>query len=63
MWLCELHISLKEDKKLNPGPKPDSCENFSVCHWNLDGISAHNFSKVSLLNAYTSQPSFLSETY
>ena len=52
---------------LNPGPKPNSCENFSVFHWNLNSISAHNFSKVSLLNAYTSLHSFdimcLSETY
>ena len=38
-----------------------------VCHWSLNSISAHNFSKVSLLNAYTSLHSFdiifLSETY
>ena len=43
---------------LNPGPKPNSCENVSVCHWNLNSISAHNVSKVSVLNAYTCLHSF-----
>ena len=65
--LCKLHIILSGDIELNPGLKSNSCENFPVCHWNLNSISAHNFSKVSLLNAYTSLHSFeiicLSETY
>ena len=64
---CKLHNNLSGDIWLDPGPKSNSCENFSVCHWNLNSISAHNFSKVSLLNAYTSLHSFdiicLSETY
>ena len=65
--LCKLHINLSWDIELYPGPKSNSCENFSVCHWNLNSISAHNFSKVLLFNAYTSLHSFdiicLSETY
>ena len=67
LWLCEWHIKSSGDIELNPGPKSNSCEHFSVCHWNLNSILAHNFSKVSLLNAYTSLHSFdiicLSETY
>ena len=31
----------------NPGPKKNT--KISFCHWNLNGIAAHNFSKVSLL--------------
>ena len=59
VWLCKLHISLGVDIELNPEPKSNSCENVSVYHWNLNSISAHNFSKVSLLmNAYTSLNSF-----
>ena len=62
-----MHIILSGDIELNPGLKSNSCENFPVCHWNLNSISAHNFSKVSLLNAYTSLHSFdiicLWETY
>ena len=65
--LCKLHIILSGDIEQNPGLKSNSCENFPVCHWNLNSISAHNFSKVSLLNAYTSLHSFdiicLWETY
>ena len=67
VWLCKLHINLSGDIELNPGPKSKSCENFAVCHWKLNSISAHNFSKVLPLNAYTSLHSFdiicLSETY
>ena len=67
MWLCKLHNNLSRDIELNPGPKSNSYKHFTACHWNLNSISAHNFSKVSLLNAYTSLHSFdiicLSETY
>ena len=51
LWLRKLHINLSGDIELNPGPKSNSCEDFSVCHWNLKSISAHD--SVSLLNAYT----------
>ena len=38
------------DVELNPGPKNrNSCYNFSICHWNLNSITAHNFAKVNLL--------------
>ena len=49
------------------GPKPSSCDRFSIGHWNLDGILAYNFIKRSLLCAYISTNYFdilrLSETY
>ena len=55
------------DIEMNPGPKPCSCNKFSICHWNLNSISAHNFIKLSLLRAYISFHNFdilcLSETY
>ena len=51
----------------NPRPKANSYQSFSICHWNLHSITAHNFLKVSLLRAYTTVHSFdvicLSETY
>ena len=51
----------------NPGPKPNSCEYLSICHWNLNSISAHSFIKLSLLCAYISINKIdiicLSETY
>ena len=56
--LCKLHVSLSGNTELKPGPKSSSCGNFPACHWNLNSISAHNFSKVAPLNAYSSLYSF-----
>ena len=51
----------------NPGPKTNSCDCLSFCHWNLNSICAHNFIKLSLLRAYISINKTdiicLSETY
>ena len=55
------------DVEINPGPKAISQHGFSVCHWNLNSISAHNFAKIFLLKAYVAIHKFdiicLSETY
>ena len=65
--VCSILIILSGDIEKNPGPKPSSRDKFSICHWNLNIISAHNFIKVSLLSAYVSTHNFdilcLSETY
>ena len=34
------------------GPRPNSGQSFSICHWNLSSIAAHYFSKINLLRAY-----------
>ena len=54
--------------ELNCGPKnKNPCYNFSICHWNLNSITAHNFAKVHLLQAYNAIYDFdmicLSESY
>ena len=54
--------------ELNPIPKNrNSCYNFSICHWNLNSITAHNFAKVNLLRAYNAIHDFdmicLSDSY
>ena len=47
------------DIELNPGPRKNNTSyNFSFCHWNLNSIAAHNFSKLSLLGAYNVQHQF-----
>ena len=57
------------DVEVNPGPKRNSCQSqsFSICHWNLNSLIAHSFTKVSLLTAYLSVNKFdivcLSETF
>ena len=49
------------------GPKANSCDCLSICHWNLSSICAHNFIKLSLPRAYISINKIdficLSETY
>ena len=42
------------DIESNPGPRRcDSCYNFSICHWNLNIMTALNFKKINLFEAYT----------
>ena len=43
------------DIKINPGPKKLKKISLSVCHWNLNSLSAHNFSKLTQLKAYISK--------
>ena len=66
-WVYSILISLSGDVQLNPGPKNKSDVNFSICYWNLNSISAHNYAKVFLLKAYIAVYKFditcISETY
>ena len=52
---------------VNPGPKQSSINAFSICHWNLNSLSAHNYAKIFLLKAYIAIDRFdiicISETY
>ena len=60
-------LMLCVDIESNPGPRPNSDQSFSICHWNLNSTAAHSFSKISLLKVYnaihTYDIIFLSETY
>ena len=60
-----MHLSGNIEK--NPGPKKDFSHTFSIGHWNLNSLVAHNFTKVALLKAYLSVQKFdifcMSETY
>ena len=38
MRLYSLAIKCSGDIEENPGPKPSSCEDLSICHWNLNNI-------------------------
>ena len=37
------------DIETNPGPDYTSNSSFSVCHWNLNGIAAHDYVKLPML--------------
>ena len=67
LWYFFHLLELSGDVEFNPGPNPDSSQSFSICHWNLNSMSAHNYSKISLLTAYISIHDFdiicISETY
>ena len=55
------------DIELNPGPKNLKNKLLSVCHWNLNSLTAHDYSKLTQLKAYISLYKYdficLSETY
>ena len=60
-------LVLSGDIEASPGPDRGYLNSFSFCHWNLNSTAAHNFIKMSLLQAYNSIHKFviicLSETY
>ena len=68
--ICMLHgfsLFICGDAELNPGPKHTKSYYFSLCHWNLNSLPAHDFSKLSLIKAHNTHHNFdmicLSETY
>ena len=67
VWLYSCLIILSGDVEVNPGPKNSVSECLSICHWNLNSILTHDYSKLFLLKAYISVHKFdincLSETY
>ena len=67
IWLFFIRTKWSGDIERNPGPKPNFCQSFSLCHWNLSSISAHNFIKLSLSRPYIAIHKFnvvcLSEAY
>ena len=44
--LHHLLLLQSSDIEINPGPK--KCSRLNFCHWNLNGIAAHDFVKVTL---------------
>ena len=56
--LIMLLVICSGDIETNPGPPPPPPKKIkntmSFCHWSLNGIAAHNFSKVSLRQAMAS---------
>ena len=68
LWLFKLKASLSGDIKINPGSSQRTQnKSFSICHWNLNSITAHGYAKVSLLKASITTHKMdmicLSETY
>ena len=51
-------LFLSGDVEMNSGPWFISKENFLICHWNLNSITAHNYTKILLLKAYIADCKF-----
>ena len=52
-FLCIFNFLLSHgDIESNPVPRILKPNHLSICHWNLNSISAHNFSKTEQLKAY-----------
>ena len=51
-WWEILLVFLSGNVEINPGPKRTPKASLSICHWNLNSISTHNYAKLSLLRAY-----------
>ena len=47
IWLFSLVI-FSVDVEVSPCPMLHSCHSFSICYWNINSLSDHNFIKVSL---------------
>ena len=60
-------ILLSGDVEINPGPRHNCGEFFSICHGNLNSVSAYNYTKSSSLKSFIVVHKFymicLSETY
>ena len=52
VWLCSGLIIFSSNVEENPGPKNSVSECLSIFHWNLNSISARDYSKLFLLKAY-----------
>ena len=65
--LYSLLLILSGDAEINPGSLSSFQKIFPICHWNVNGISAHDYSKSFLLKAHIILHQFdiicLSETY
>ena len=64
-YLRILLLIRSRDIETNPVPKKQSCLKFF--HWNLNGLAAHDFIKLPLIEAYIAASNFdivcLSETF
>ena len=50
-WSWPFLMLLSGDIEINPGPKAVSGQSVSIFHWNLNSISAHNYTNFFFLNA------------
>ena len=55
MFFIQNLLSCCGELEENPGPK---CSSLNFCHWNLNGLTARDSTKISLLQAYITQHNY-----
>ena len=63
IWLYTYTIDLSRDSEKNPGPKPRSCQNVSICHWNLTRLTVHSYVSIPNLSIHKFDVTFLLKIY
>ena len=67
IYMFLITILLSWDIELNPGPPTNIGQNLSVFHYNVNSLSVHNLSKISLIKAFNAihhfDIIFISETF
>ena len=67
IYMFLITILLSWDIELNPGPPTNIGQNLSVFHYNVNSLSVHNFSKISLIKSFNAihhfDMIFISETF
>ena len=53
LYFCYILLT-HGDIEVNPEQKKNCSTSFSFCHWNLNSLTAHNYVKLSSLQAYSS---------
>ena len=56
--LIDILLIRSGDIELNPGPFNNTSRPLSVCHWNLNSIVAHDFIKLTHIEAYYTEHNF-----
>ena len=63
IWLYTCTTDHSGDTEKNPGPKPRSCQNVSICHWNLTRLTAHSYVSIPNLSIHKFDVTFLLKIY
>ena len=53
IWLYTCTIDLSSDIEKKPGLRSSSSQNYSVCHWYLNSVTAYSYVKISVLKTFS----------
>ena len=53
IWLYTCTIDLSSNIEKKPGLRSSSSQNYSVCHWYLNSVTAYSYVKMSVLKTFS----------